>query len=224
MSNKAIILLSGGLDSATVLGFVRAAAYEIYCLSFQYGQKQSYEIECAKKLAISNKAVEHKIVQIDPILFSSSALTSNLEVPKNVQSNFDAIPSTYVPARNTIFLAYALAYAETIKANNIFLGCNIVDYSNYPDCRPDYLKAYEKVFNLASARLNEEIRIQAPLLYLSKSQIIQLGTALQVDYSMTLSCYDPSSDHISCGLCDACNFRKNGFIQAGLIDPIVYNG
>jgi 7-cyano-7-deazaguanine synthase len=213
---KAVLLLSGGLDSATTLAVAQSAGYEVYALSFKYGQRHSIELEFAHKVADFFKVKEHKIAEIDLRLFGGSALTSDIAVPKNRDLKKIEIPVTYVPARNTIFLSYALAYAEVIGAFDIFIGANIVDYSGYPDCRPEYLQAFEKMANLACAATVEgkgKFTIHAPLIKLTKAEIIRKGLALGVDYSMTLSCYDPSPSGQPCGKCDSCQLRNKGFAE-----------
>lgn len=219
MTKKAVLLLSGGLDSATTLAIAKNDGYKIYALSFDYGQRHKIELECAKNIAKSLEATEHKIVNIDISLFAGSALTDNIEVPKDRDfEKLHDIPVTYVPARNTVFLSIALAYAETIGAFDIFIGANIMDYSGYPDCRPDYLKSFEDMANLAiSATANGEkrLKIRAPLIDMSKAEIIKAGLSLGVDYSLTISCYDPQ-DGMPCGHCDSCQIRDAGFKAAGV--------
>jgi 7-cyano-7-deazaguanine synthase len=215
-NKKAIILLSGGLDSATCLAYAKAKGFECYCLSFDYGQRHKFELKFANIQAKIQKAKEHKIAKIDLSTFGTSALTdSKIKVPKNRTHKqiSKEIPITYVPARNTIFLSYALAYAEVIKAHDIFIGVNSIDYSGYPDCRPKFIKSFEKTANLATAEAikGNKIKIQTPLLKLSKAEIIKLGLQLGVDYSKTISCYDPDKNGIPCGKCDACQLRDKGF-------------
>ncbi len=251
MNNRAIVLISGGLDSATVLRLVAIQGYEIYAMSFNYGQKHLIELEMAKKLVQNEKCVkEHKIISMDLKAIGGSSLTDeNILVPKttDIYNNSQEIPNTYVPARNTIFLSYALAYGEVKKANHIFIGANAIDYSGYPDCRPEYLNAFEKMANLGSILgiTENSIKVHSPLLYLSKKQIIQMGLEIGVDYANTISCYDarfeidlnqaskPSTNPdfninknslsaISCGKCDACRFRLNGFAANNIKDPIKY--
>lgn len=222
MTKKAVLLLSGGLDSATTCAIAINEGYEVYAISFDYGQRHNIEINKAKELASHLQVKEHKIVTIDLRLFGGSALTSDIKVPKNRNTDSPEIPVTYVPARNTIFLSYALAYAEVIAAYDIFIGANILDYSGYPDCRPEYLNAYEKMANLALAATvsgDKKMSINAPLLKLSKAEIIKKGMAFGVDYSKTLSCYDPTPDGKPCGNCDACQLRNKGFAENGLQDP-----
>jgi 7-cyano-7-deazaguanine synthase len=222
---KAVILMSGGLDSTTVLALAKEQGFSLNALSFNYGQRHSVELKCVRKILLKQPVDDHKIVNIDLRVFGGSALTADIDVPKSeVYSESEKIPITYVPARNTIFLSFALGYAETIGVKDIFLGINALDYSNYPDCRPEYLKAFEQLANLATAMgVNEGgIKIHAPLLYMTKSQIIAEGLRLDVDYSITNSCYDPSSDGKACGKCDACHLRINGFKALGLADPAAY--
>lgn len=223
---KAVILLSGGLDSATCLAIAKAEGFECYALSFNYGQRHKFELEFAKYQAETQKAKEHRVINIDLRSFGSSALTSDIEVPKNRDDDFISkeIPITYVPARNTIFLSYALAFAEVIGAFDIFIGVNAVDYSGYPDCRPEYISAFENMANLATKAGVEgkKLKINTPLQNLTKAEIIKKGTKLGMDYKYTISCYDPDEDGIACGECDACNLRLKGFEQAGLNDPINY--
>jgi 7-cyano-7-deazaguanine synthase len=227
MTKKAIILLSGGLDSATVLAIARSEGYECHCLSFQYGQRHTHELEAAARVASHLGAKEHRIAELDLRLFGGSALTADIDVPKdrNEAEMTSAVPATYVPARNTIFLSMALAYAEVIGAFDIFIGVNAVDYSGYPDCRPEYIAAFEKLANLATASGTGgsvlhgagKFSIHTPLMKLSKADIIRQGTALGVDYGLTLSCYDPV-DGKACGHCDACHLRAKGFAEANLVD------
>lgn len=224
---KAIILLSGGLDSATVLAIAKKSGFKAYALSFDYGQRHKMELESAKKIAEEIGVVEHKTAKIDLRIFGGSALTDDeIAVPTQMS---DKIPVTYVPARNTIFLSYALAYAEVVGAFDIFVGVNAVDYSGYPDCRPDFITAFEKLANLATAAGTEgkgQFMIHAPLIQMSKKEIIQAGTKLGVDYSHTHSCYDPivKNDKIhACGKCDSCQLRLAGFAAAGVKDPILYS-
>ncbi len=228
---KAVVLLSGGLDSTTVLGIAKNLGYEIYALSFDYGQRHEVELESAKQVAQHFSVKEHKTARIDLRIFGGSALTDEIAVPKRGQTpggQTPSIPTTYVPARNTIFLSYALAYAETIQAFDIFIGVNAVDYSNYPDCRPDFIKTFAKLANLATAagtKNQGEFKIHAPLMLWSKKQIIENGLALGVDYSKTHSCYDPVTKNgitYACGECESCQLRLAGFAAAGKKDPIHY--
>lgn len=226
-SRKAVILLSGGLDSTTVLAIAKAQGYEVYALSFQYGQRHSVELEAAKRVAAQFGVKEHKIMQMDLRLFGGSALTDDIPVPKErgEEEMGHGIPITYVPARNTIFLSFALAWAEVLKAYDIFIGVNVMDYSGYPDCRPEFIAAYEKLANLATAygvEGGERIRIHTPLINLTKAQIVQKGLELGVDYSQTQSCYDPTPEGDACGVCDACTLRLKGFRENGMEDPAGY--
>lgn len=219
---KAVLLLSGGLDSTTTLALAKSMGYSVYALSFKYGQRHSCELESARKVADFFKVEEYKVAEIDLRLFGGSALTDDIEVPKNRDLESSGIPITYVPARNTIFLSYALAYAEVIGAFDIFIGANIVDYSGYPDCRPQYLQAFENMANLATAATVEgkgKFTIHAPLIQMTKAEIIKKGMELGVDYSLTLSCYDPSPTGKPCGKCDSCQLRNKGFAENGMTDP-----
>jgi 7-cyano-7-deazaguanine synthase len=225
MNLKAVILLSGGLDSATVLAIAKRDGFQLFALSFDYEQRHLLELEKAKVLAKKFNVKDHRIVKLD--LFGGSALNDNIPVPKNRNEKeiSSGIPITYVPARNTIFLANALAYAEVKKCGNIFVGVNAVDYSGYPDCRPEYISAFEKLSNLATKAGTEgetKIKIHAPLIQLSKAEIIRKGLELGVDYKLTHSCYDPNSKGLSCGVCDSCALRLKGFQEAGETDPIAY--
>jgi len=218
---KAVILLSGGLDSATVLAAAREN-YDCYALSFSYGQRHDVELEAAKNIAKQFQVAEHRILNIDLGQLGGSALTDmDIDVP---QEQADGIPVTYVPARNTIFLSYALAWAEVLEATDIFIGVNAVDYSGYPDCRPEYIDAFAKMANLAtkSAVEGDVISIHTPLISLSKAEIIQMGIEHGVDYSMTVSCYAANEKGEACGLCDSCRLRQQGFIDAGIVDPTRY--
>lgn len=221
---KAIVLLSGGLDSATCCGFARKQNFEIYALSFSYGQRHTIELEAAKKVARFFDAVEHRIIDIDLRSFGGSSLTSDTQVPKNRNTDDPEIPNTYVPARNTIFLSYALGWAEVSNCTDIFIGVNAVDYSGYPDCRPEFIQAYEKMANLATkaAVENNRLTIHTPLISLSKAEIIKAGISMHIDYGITHSCYDPSIDGLACGTCDSCMLRKKGFQDAGVTDPTRY--
>lgn len=222
---KAITLLSGGLDSTTVLAMARAAGYQCYCLSFHYGQRQAVELDLARMNAERYGAAAHLVLQIDLDKIGGSALTGDLEVPKGRTAvEMEAgIPMTYVPARNTIFLSYALAWAEVVGAADIFIGINALDYSGYPDCRPEFVRAFAEMANLATRAGTEGCRftIQTPLINLSKKEIILKGLALGVDYGATHSCYDPVGDK-ACGVCDACILRLKGFAEAGVRDPLAY--
>ncbi len=225
--NKAVILLSGGIDSATTLAIAGNMGFMIYALSFRYGQRHMVELEAAKRIAQSSAAHQHLIVDIDLRRIGGSALTGDLPVPKrrSVDEMGKDIPVTYVPARNTIFLSYALAWAEVIGSSDIFIGVNALDYSGYPDCRPEYIESYERMANLATRACVEgkqKLTIHAPLLHLSKAQIIAKGMELGVDYSLTHSCYDPVADGTACGQCDSCLLRLKGFHAAGFSDPVQY--
>ena len=223
---RAVVLLSGGLDSSTTVAICRDEGYEIYALSFRYGQRHDREIAAAKKIAIALGVREHRIAEIDLRIFGGSALTDMIDVPKNrAESEIAAgIPITYVPARNTIFLSYALAWAEVLGAPDIFIGINALDYSGYPDCRPEFITAFENLAKLAtkSGVGGQRFRIHAPLVSLSKAEIIKRGTELGVDFSLTHSCYDPTADGRACARCDSCQIRLKGFHEAGLRDPIAY--
>jgi 7-cyano-7-deazaguanine synthase len=224
VTRNAVILLSGGLDSATVLAIAKSQGYACYALSFNYGQKHNTELKAAKKIAATLGAVEHRIAEIDLRTFGGSALTdSHIDIPEN-RPQEGRIPVTYVPARNTIMLSYALAWAEVLQANDIFIGVNAVDYSGYPDCRPEYIAAFEQMARLATKAGVEGVplQIQTPLLYLSKAEIIQYGIALNVDYSMTVTCYQADGEGRACGVCEACHLRKAGFIKAGVQDVTRY--
>jgi len=222
---RAVVLLSGGLDSATTLALCVREGFEPYALSFEYGQRHHIEVLAAKHVAASLGAREHRIAQIDLRVFGGSALTDEIPVPKDRdQKDASSIPITYVPARNTIFLSYALAWSEVLGAADIFMGANAVDYSGYPDCRPEFISAFEALANVATKAGVEgaRLRIHAPLLTMSKAQIIETGTKLGVDFSLTHSCYDPTPDSLACGQCDSCQIRLEGFRQAGRKDPIPY--
>lgn len=224
---RAVALSSGGLDSTTAMGIARAEGFDLYSLSFQYGQRHAYELEAAKRVAAEMRVKKHLIVRLDLGKIGGSALTAGLEVPKG-RSGEDMkgeIPATYVPARNTLFLSYALAWAETLGAWDIFIGVNAVDYSGYPDCRPEYIEAFEKLANLATKAGVEgkgRFRIRAPLIHMTKADIIRKGIGLGIDFAWTHSCYDPSPEGRPCGLCDSCLLRKKGFQDAGLRDPADY--
>ena len=221
--SKAIVLLSGGLDSTTVLAIAKAHDFECYALSFDYGQKQRSELESAKTIANQSKVLEHRIMKISLADIGGSALTDNeIDVPKYSES--DEIPVTYVPARNTIFLSFALAWAEVIDCQKIYIGVNALDYSGYPDCRPEFIKAFEDMANLATKQSveGEKIEISTPLMSMTKAEIIQKGLSLGVDYSQTISCYLANSNGEACGECDACVLRINGFNNANIKDPTFY--
>jgi 7-cyano-7-deazaguanine synthase len=224
---KAIVLLSGGIDSTTTLAVAGAAGYELYSLTFAYGQRHSYEIQAAEKVARAFGVKEHLLLNIDLGRIGGSALTDTMAVPKSrsEQELARGIPITYVPARNTIFLAFALAWAEVLPASDIFLGVNALDYSGYPDCRPEYIRAFEKLANLATKAGVEgkmSFRIHTPLINMTKGEIIRKGVELGIDYGITHSCYDPSVYGEACGACDSCLWRKKGFREAGVPDPTKY--
>jgi len=225
-SPRAVVLLSGGLDSATTLAICRREGFAPYALSFRYGQRHAVELAAATRVAEASGAVEHAVVEIDLRRFGGSALTDAIEVPKDrpLDEISQGIPVTYVPARNTIFLSYALAWAEVLDARDIFLGVTAVDYSGYPDCRPEYIEAFEQMANLATKAGVEghPLRIHTPLIDRGKAEIIKLGRDLGVDYSLTLSCYDPTPDGAACGCCDSCLLRRKGFAEAGVPDPTRY--
>ena len=225
--SKAIVLLSGGLDSTTVLAITLDQGYEVSVLSFKYGQRHDYEIQSAKDIAAHFHIKNHHIMDIDLGTIGGSALTDDLDVPKDrdLDKMKSEVPITYVPARNTIFLSYALALAEVERAFNIFIGVNALDYSGYPDCRPEYIEAFQKMGRLATKsgiEDKEQLQIHTPLIEMTKSEIIQAGTALGVDYSITHSCYDPISKGKPCGRCDACYLRLKGFMEAKTVDPLNY--
>jgi len=230
MRKRAVILSSGGIDSTTAMAMAKAEGFDIYSLSFRYGQRHSIELDAATKVGVFLGAIEHKIVEIDLRQFGDSALTDDINVPKHDDVNEidqDDIPVTYVPARNTIFLSYAMAWAEVLKAEAIFIGVTAVDYSGYPDCRPEFIQAFETMANLATKTgVTKEtiLKINTPLIRLSKAQIISKGHELGVDYSLTISCYDPDEQGRSCGNCDSCLHRKKGFEEAGIPDPTLYAG
>ncbi len=225
---KAVCLLSGGLDSVTALAIAKSQGFQPFAMSFRYGQRHVHELKCAHLAAASAGVFKHVIVEIDLRSFGGSALTDNaIDVPKNraIESMSDGIPVTYVPARNTIFLSFALAWAETLGAHDIFIGVNALDYSGYPDCRPEYIEAYQTMANLATkagVEGQQRLTIHTPLLHLTKEDIIRTGLALGVDYSITSTCYDPSPTGAACGRCDACLLRLKGFAANGLKDPAPY--
>ncbi|HOJ50487.1 MAG TPA: 7-cyano-7-deazaguanine synthase QueC [Spirochaetota bacterium] len=224
---KAVVLLSGGLDSATTAAIARSEGYEIYAITFSYGQRHKIEIKSAKRIAKEIKVKEHKIIKIDLRTFGGSSLTDNIDVPKERDiENIKEIPLTYVPARNTIFLSYALAYAEVIDADSIFIGVNAIDYSGYPDCRPEYIKAFNEVSRLGTKKGVEgrPILIKTPIINMTKKEIIKKGLELGLDFSKTHSCYDPIKGK-ACGKCDSCLIRKRAFLELGIEDPTkYYNG
>ena len=222
---RAVVLLSGGLDSTTVLAIAREQGFEPYALSFHYGQRHIQELLAAESVARSQGVVKHVVAQIDLREFGGSALTADIAVPKGrtAVDMSDGIPITYVPARNTVFLSFALAWAETLGASDIFIGVNALDYSGYPDCRPEYIAAYETMANLATkagVEGTQKLKIHTPLISLTKAQIVQEGMRLGVDYAETSSCYDPGEDGKPCGACDSCVLRAKGFAEAGLKDPL----
>ena len=224
---KAVCLLSGGLDSTTTLAIAASRGFDCYCLSFAYGQRQDIELRKAAEIAAGARASQHLVLHLDLDKIGGSALTGDLAVPKNREFTEmeSSIPSTYVPARNIIFLSHAVAWAEVLGAGDIFLGINAVDYSGYPDCRPEFLAAYEKAVNLGTKAGNEGGRpftFHAPLIHMTKKEIIEKGLALGVDYSLTHTCYDPDKNGVACGVCDACRLRRKGFAEAGIVDPIRY--
>lgn len=229
MPRPAVVLLSGGMDSATTLAIARADGFDCHALSFQYGQRHAVELDCARRVAAALGAAEHRIIALDPAAFRGSALTGGGPVPKDRSDSEigHGIPSTYVPARNTIFLAYALGVAEQLGAGDIFIGINALDYSGYPDCRPEFLEAFQRMARLATRAGVEgtaPVTIHAPLLQLTKREIIARGLALGVDYALTLTCYDPTADGRACGHCDACQLRLRGFRENGMEDPARYVG
>ena len=227
MKPKAVVLLSGGLDSATAFAVARSRGFEVYALSVDYGQRHRVELERAAAIAKALGAVEHRTVTMDLRAIGGSALTADVEVPKDRSADDmgHGIPATYVPARNTILLGLALGYAETVGAFDIFIGANVLDYSGYPDCRPEFLAAFENLANLATKAGVEgagRFRIHSPLLKMTKAEIIREGMRLGVDYSLTLSCYDPDAAGRACGRCDSCVLRQKGFAEAGVADPTQY--
>jgi 7-cyano-7-deazaguanine synthase len=224
---KAVVLLSGGVDSTTALAVARNDGFSTYALSFDYGQRHNVELRAAKRVAKTLETDDHLILRLDLGKIGGSALTDQIDVPKNTSQEFmkAGIPVTYVPARNTIFLSYALAWAEVLNAFDIYIGVTAIDYSGYPDCRPEYIASFEEMANLATkagVEGKDRFKIQTPLIRLSKAQIIQKGLALGVDYSHTHSCYDPSPEGLACGKCDSCIYRQKGFQASGLIDPVPY--
>jgi len=220
----AVVLVSGGLDSATTMAIANRDGFRAHALSFDYGQRHKLELEAAKRVARLLSAADHRIAQIDLRIFGGSALTGQMAVPKNRETGTNSIPVTYVPARNTIFLAYALAWCEALGAADIFIGANAIDYSGYPDCRPEFISAFERLAALATKAGVEGVKFQihAPLISMSKADIIRKGAELGVDFSLTHSCYDPTIDGLACGECDSCRLRLAGFREAGLTDPIAY--
>ncbi|QTA92987.1 7-cyano-7-deazaguanine synthase QueC [Desulfonema magnum] len=224
---KAVVLSSGGIDSTTVMAIAKHEGFEIYSLSFFYGQRHASELNAAKSVAAALGVAKHLVIRTDFQPIGGSALTDDIAVPKHrsKENMAEEIPVTYVPARNTIFLSYALGYAEVLRASDIFIGVNAIDYSGYPDCRPEYIEAFERMANLATKAGVEGIiktKIRTPLLYMTKAEIIRKGTELGVDYSLTHSCYDPSPEGLACGQCDSCILRKKGFKEANIQDPTEY--
>ncbi|HEV3300819.1 MAG TPA: 7-cyano-7-deazaguanine synthase QueC [Planctomycetaceae bacterium] len=225
---RAVVLLSGGLDSATALAVAQREGYEPYALSFDYGQRHLFELEAARRVALAAHVRQHIVLSLDLRTFGGSALTADLAVPKDraEAEMADGIPVTYVPARNTIFLSLALGWAESLGVSDLFIGVNVLDYGGYPDCRPEYLSAFERMANLgtkAGVEGKSTWRIHAPLIQMTKAEIIRTGTVLGVDYSLTHSCYDPDSEGRPCGRCDSCRLRLKGFAEAGLVDPLEYS-
>jgi 7-cyano-7-deazaguanine synthase len=227
VTKKAVVLFSGGLDSSTVLAIAKAHGYTPYALSFRYGQRHEAELRAARRVAEALGVEQHLVTSVDLALFGGSALTADIEVPKHrTDGEFsDGIPITYVPARNTVFLSLALAWAEVLAAEDIFVGVNALDYSGYPDCRPEYIHAFERMANLATKAAVEgrqHLTIHAPLMHMTKREIILEGVRLGIDYALTHSCYDPDDDDRACGSCDSCLLRKRGFREAGVADPTPY--
>jgi 7-cyano-7-deazaguanine synthase len=227
MTQRAVVLLSGGLDSATVAAIARRDGFDVHALSFSYGQRHSAELAASRRVADQLGLSEHKTVTIDLRAFGGSALTDDFDVPKDRGSDDigTGIPVTYVPARNTIFLSFALAWAEVLGSSDVFIGVNALDYSGYPDCRPEYIAAYQAMARIATRASVEdatELTIHAPLIDMTKAEIVELGTALGVDLALTVSCYDASDEGLACGRCDACVLRRKGFIEAGVADPTRY--
>jgi 7-cyano-7-deazaguanine synthase len=225
--NRAVVLVSGGLDSATTLAIARQGGFELHALSVDYGQRHRRELECARRVAEALGAADHRVVTVDLRAVGGSALTGAIDVPKDrpYEAIGEGIPVTYVPARNTVLLALALGYAETVGAFDLFIGANAIDYSGYPDCRPEFLTAFERLANLATKAAVEgcgRYRVHAPLLRLTKAEIIREGVRLGVDFGLTLSCYDPDAAGRACGRCDSCRLRLKGFQEAGLADPAAY--
>jgi len=226
-TKRAAVLLSGGLDSATVLAIARSQGFELYALSFSYGQRHVWELEAAARVAAAIGVKKHRVAQIDLRIFGGSALTDEIDVPKGRSTDEMAhgIPITYVPARNTIFLSFALAWAEVLGSSDIFIGVNALDYSGYPDCRPEFIEAFEGMANLATkagVEGRQALKIHTPLIAMSKAEIIRKGIELGVDYGLTSSCYDPSASGEPCGECDSCLLRRKGFLENGIEDPLKY--
>lgn len=227
MSRPGVVLASGGIDSTTAMAIAKAEGFAVHALSFDYGQRHRRELEAARRVAAALGAAEHRVVAFDLRAFGGSALTGAIDVPKGrpPEAMARGIPVTYVPARNTIFLAFALAWAETLGAQDLFIGVNAIDYSGYPDCRPEFLEAFERTANLATKAGVEgtaRFRIHAPLVQMTKAEIIRKGLSLGVDFALTHSCYDPAPDGRACGGCDSCQLRRKGFSEAGIRDPVVY--
>jgi len=226
--SRAVVLLSGGLDSTTTLAVARRDGHTAYAMTFRYGQRHAIEVDSARRVAAASKVADHVIVDIDLRTFGGSALTGAATIPKDrsVDSMSHGIPITYVPARNTIFLSFALAWAEVLEAGDIYIGVNALDYSGYPDCRPEFIAAYQRMANLATRAgvQGTGAQIRTPLIDMTKAEIIRLGLSLGVDYSLTTSCYDPAPDGRACGRCDSCKLRLKGFAEAGVRDPVQYVG
>jgi 7-cyano-7-deazaguanine synthase len=226
-ARRAVVLLSGGLDSATVLAIARSQGYELYALSFSYGQRHVWELEAAARVAASIGVAQHRMAKFDLRVFGGSALTDEIDVPKGRSTDemSQGIPITYVPARNTIFLSFALAWAEVLGSSDIFIGVNALDYSGYPDCRPEFIEAFERMANLATkagVEGRQTLKIHTPLIAMSKAEIIRTGIELGVNYALTSSCYDPSPSGEPCGGCDSCLLRQKGFRENGMSDPLKY--
>jgi 7-cyano-7-deazaguanine synthase len=226
MQRKAVVLLSGGIDSTTTLVIAKSQHFQVFAISFRYGQRHALELDCAKKIASHFQVEKHLIFDLDFRKIGGSALTDNLEVPKlrDLSKIAAEIPVTYVPARNIIFLSIALGWAETLDVFDIFIGANVLDYSGYPDCRPEFISAFESMANLGTkaGAQGKRFKIHTPLIKLTKAQIIRKGNELGIDYSLTLSCYDPVPNGRACGTCDSCQLRKKGFLEAGIPDPTSY--
>ena len=227
MSKPAVVLLSGGLDSSTVVAMAQRDGYEVHGLSFSYGQRHTVELEAAKRVAAAAGLADHKVIDIDLRAFGGSALTDDIDVPKHdtAEEMGSDIPVTYVPARNTIFLSFALAWAEVLGSADIFIGVNALDYSGYPDCRPEFIAAFQDLARIATKTGVEgstQVTVHAPLIDLTKAEIVTAGTGLGVDYAITISCYDADDDGLACGRCDSCHLRHRGFVDAGLPDPTPY--
>ena len=222
--NRAVVLLSGGLDSTTTLAVAQRDGFELHAMTFRYGQRHEIEVDAARRVARAANVADHVVVDIDLRSFGGSALTSNVPVPKDRPDDSSGVPITYVPARNTIFLSFALAWAEVLGVREIYIGVNAVDYSGYPDCRPEYIAAYQRMAQLATRAGVEGkgVNIRTPLIDLSKAEIVRLGASLGVDFALTTSCYDPTVHGVACGHCDSCRLRLRGFSEAGLKDPIRY--